>query len=92
MGTPTGGAFFNHDHVFHLRHLLLEASLLQDIVRRAWRHVYAGFAPDCNRSRLGRMLELAMISFHSHLRPTVIFDQRHQFFDLHGPRMSHMAF
>ncbi len=91
IGAPAFGPFFNYNHIFHLRYLLLETRLFQYIVRRTWRYLNAGFTGDCDRSGLGRMSELTMTTFHSYLHPSVNFNPPYQFFDLHRSRMSRMA-
>src|SRR5882724_330979 len=63
---------------------LLQACLLQDRVQRARRHVQARLPGHCNRTRLVRVLVLAVAATRPRQPPSILLEQPHQFADLHS--------
>ena len=85
VSAPAFRALFDNNHVFHVSHLLLETGLLEDITRRARRHVDARLTCNRDNTDFSRVPELSMTAFHANLLPAVGFYPLYQLCDLHEP-------
>src|SRR5262249_17831199 len=65
-------AVFNNYCVFHVE-ILFQTGLLENGVKRSWRHIDVWFTGNCHRPLFGRMFKLAMATSCSSQVPPVLF-------------------
>jgi hypothetical protein len=64
---------------------VLQSSLLEHTVQRAFGHVNAGMTGDGNQAGFGPVLEMAVASPRSHEKPAVVFHKSDDITDFHSP-------